>query len=1480
MKPSHLGNLLALFAVLILAVAAFAGVPQTINYQGYLKNTAGVPVHNTSVNVTFRLYSSGSGVNPLWSGTEQSVTPSNGIYSTQIGPTSLPFDRRYYLGVTVDAEPELRPLQQLDAVPYALNAASSETSTAIAGQTLTQLDSRYISPTEPRATPQQLATLRWDQVNTGGSSTTVGTNPLALVFDGGSIWVANYTSNNVMKIKPASGTVLGTYTAGTNPIALAFDGSSIWVANYTSNNIQRISPDTGAVLGTYSVGVRPYALAFDGSSMWVANYGSNNVMKINPANGAVLGTYAVGASPVALAFDGSSIWVANSNGNSVTKLNSTSGAFVGTYPVGSNPFALTYDGSSIWVANNTGNNVMKIDPASGALLGTYAVGINPQALAFDGGAIWVANFNNGIVMRLDPANGSVLGAVATGSGPRALAFDGSSTWVANSNSNSVYRILHAGLVLGPATVGALQLATNSVDAFNIIDGAVGTQKIADSSITTAKIASGAVTDAQISGVISAAKLDLSGVQKKYAKVAVVAQSGGDYTSPVTAMSAVNIWCAPAPSVNNPCLLKIMPGVYNLAGGTLVMQEYVDIEGSGELATTITSALAGSSNGTVNGASNAEIRSLTIRNTGTGGASTHVVGMHNAAASTRMTNLTVSASGGTFGYGVDNRSGSASIMTNVTVTSSGTQTTYGVLNENSSPIMNNVISNVSGGSGGNYAIYNSASSPSLYELTATATGGNESYGVYNLSSSPVMNHVSASASGGLSNNYGVLNITNSSPAMTNVTSSSSGAGAINYGVYNISSSSPVMKTVSAIASGGLSSYGVFNSISSSPQMTAVLSKAFGASNNNIGIYNSSSFVPSMIDVIASGSGGTSSYGMINAATSGSYTMNIDRSSFEGTTNSILNDTEFTIRIGSTKLIGPKNALGTYIYSGSYDDAGTLTAAAFSGNGAGLTNITAANVSGMVAVANGGTGAATAPTALTNLGAVAKAGDTMTGTLNLPANGLTVGTNQLVVVGGEVGIGTASPNEQLEITGNLRLPATTATTGIIKRGANSLIHTYGGNSFFAGEGAGNFTMTGLGGNIGIGLAVLNSNTTGYYNTAIGINALYPNQDGSRNTATGYFSLRNNTSGSDNVASGAYSLHSNTSGISNVAIGNEALLLNTTGSASTAVGRFALRSQAYTNSGTTWPTYNTAVGFESLYSNAPTSTLSGVVNTAIGAEALRGNTIGSANTAVGSFAGTTDNSSYANTTGSLNSFFGAYSGPGTATQLNNATAIGYNAKVSQSNSLVLGGTGADAVKVGIGTTAPGTYLDVTNSMRVTGVPIPTWATTGQGLEMAYDSDNMRGFIQAYNRNTSAFESLDINASAVNIGGGGSLTVASIPSASSSYTLCSSAVNSGRIERCSSTRKLKGNIVDIPLGLETVKALRPVTFTWNANGLEDIGFIAEEVSQVQPVLAIYNEQGEPDGVKYANISAVLVKAVQEQQVIIEQLKNELAELKKLINR
>lgn len=62
-----------------------------------------------------------------------------------------------------------------------------------------------------------------------------------------------------------------------------------------------------------------------------------------------------------------------------------------------------------------------------------------------------------------------------------------------------------------------------------------------------------------------------------------------------------------------------------------------------------------------------------------------------------------------------------------------------------------------------------------------------------------------------------------------------------------------------------------------------------------------------------------------------------------------------------------------------------------------------------------------------GVIAKSGDTMTGTLNLPSNGLIVGTTQLVVSGGSLGVGISPSGAKLVVDGNTVLRANNTEGG---------------------------------------------------------------------------------------------------------------------------------------------------------------------------------------------------------------------------------------------------------------------------------------------------------------------------------------------------------------------------------------------------------------------------------------------------------------------
>ncbi|MGE0635880.1 MAG: beta strand repeat-containing protein [Bacteroidia bacterium] len=286
----------------------------------------------------------------------------------------------------------------------------------------------------------------------------------------------------------------------------------------------------------------------------------------------------------------------------------------------------------------------------------------------------------------------------------------------------------------------------------------------------------------------------------------------------------------------------------------------------------------------------------------------------------------------------------------------------------------------------------------------------------------------------------------------------------------------------------------------------------------------------------------------------------------------------------------------------------------------------------------------------------------------------------------------------------------------------------------------------GNAAYGNQALYSNTTGFQNTANGNQALNSNTTGFYNTANGNWALQSNTTGFDNTANGHVALSSNTTGNYNTANGHGALSNNLAGSNATAFGTNAMQyanntTTPFTNSnvavgyealrGSTTASantgnFNTAVGYQTLQKNttgyrncafgylalntnidgaynvasgphALFSNTSGWYNTANGREALYYNTTGSNNTANGVLAGA------ANTIGSSNTFIG-WLADASANNLDNATAIGANAYVGQSNTVVLGSingvnSATVSAKVGIGDNTPSYPLEVSGTVA-TGV------------------------------------------------------------------------------------------------------------------------------------------------------------------------------------
>jgi hypothetical protein len=175
------------------------------------------------------------------------------------------------------------------------------------------------------------------------------------------------------------------------------------------------------------------------------------------------------------------------------------------------------------------------------------------------------------------------------------------------------------------------------------------------------------------------------------------------------------------------------------------------------------------------------------------------------------------------------------------------------------------------------------------------------------------------------------------------------------------------------------------------------------------------------------------------------------------------------------------------------------------------------------------------------------------------------------------------------------------------------------------------------------------------------------------------------------------------------------------------------------------------------------------------------------------------------------------------------------------------SNSANVGVGATNPLVKLDVRGAINV-GNNAPFGADANYQAENNYimfgHSGTSEDFI-GYKSNTFYF------ADAV---GGGDVTHPNVVMLANAYA--------GAFLYNSDAR-LKESVTALKNGLSKVLALRPVSFTWKEEAVNeggDIGFIAQEVEKIVPEVV----HTDADGIKsvdYPKLVPILVKAIQEQQ-------------------
>ncbi|MBS3999186.1 MAG: tail fiber domain-containing protein [Desulfobulbaceae bacterium] len=223
-----------------------------------------------------------------------------------------------------------------------------------------------------------------------------------------------------------------------------------------------------------------------------------------------------------------------------------------------------------------------------------------------------------------------------------------------------------------------------------------------------------------------------------------------------------------------------------------------------------------------------------------------------------------------------------------------------------------------------------------------------------------------------------------------------------------------------------------------------------------------------------------------------------------------------------------------------------------------------------------------------------------------------------------------------------------------------------------------------------------------------------------------------------------------------------------------------------------------------------------------------------------------------------------------------------------------------VGIGTVNPGAGLHLKGSgfpssfmyiesntgqdagLRIYEGSIDKWHIFNNSNQAGLQIYNTGGETAIFAKQSNAFVGLGTTAPTQKLDVNGNARFRSI--GSGAYFGVVNRTSDGTLTTATSDIRFKENILTLENSLERVKQLRGVSFTWKSNpeyGTR-IGFIAQEFEKVVPELVFTNPDDGFMGINYAEMTAVLVEAMKEQQTIIDEQnkrilnqQNEIDELK-----
>jgi hypothetical protein len=249
---------LVLAAIALSFSPALPEAPSLVNYQGIVTDAGGMPLDGTYA-LTFKVYSDSTGGTLYWFEMHPSTDISDGLFNVILGeespfPGGLFDNTELWMGVTVDADPEIVPRTRLTAVPWAIEAAEADSADGVRWMNIAGVPAGFADGV--------------DDVGSGDghSLDAVDGSPVDAVYvdPAGDVGIGTTTPSEKLEVR--GDVLIDTGTGNQASFTIAEDGDKKWSINYRPmvdsvliifdemnyDNVMSFQPGTGNVgIGTH-----------------------------------------------------------------------------------------------------------------------------------------------------------------------------------------------------------------------------------------------------------------------------------------------------------------------------------------------------------------------------------------------------------------------------------------------------------------------------------------------------------------------------------------------------------------------------------------------------------------------------------------------------------------------------------------------------------------------------------------------------------------------------------------------------------------------------------------------------------------------------------------------------------------------------------------------------------------------------------------------------------------------------------------------------------------------------------------------------------------------------------------------------------------------------------------------------------------------------------------------------------------------------